>query len=161
MVDDTAPDLVGSERDVLLNYLNKNRDAVVRVSEGLSDQQQRAPGVPSGTNLLGLIQHLTGVEEHWFQRVFLGADVAANESMEVPAHATRDEVVAAYRAACARSDEIVRACPDLSTMAENVNPGEDETISLRRIMAHMIEEIARHAGQADILREQIDGVTED
>lgn len=161
MADDTAPDLVGSERDVLLNYLNKNRDAVVRVSEGLSGEQQRTPGVPSGTNLLGLIQHLTGVEEHWFQRVFLGEDVAADQSMDVPPEATRDDVVAAYRKACARSDEIVRACPDLSTTAKIANPGEDEKDSLRRIMAHMIEEIARHAGQADILREQIDGVTDD
>jgi hypothetical protein len=46
-------------------------------------------------------------------------------------------------------------------MAKIENPGEDEKDSLRRIVAHMIEETARHAGQADILREQIDGTTED
>jgi uncharacterized damage-inducible protein DinB len=157
----SAPDLVGSERDVLLNYLNKNRDAVVRVSEGLTDEQQRTPGVPSGTNLLGLVQHLTSVEEHWFRFVFLGEDIEPDESMDVPPGISRDDVVAAYRAACARSDEIIRSCPDLSTLAAIENPGEDERDSLRRIAAHMIEEIARHAGQADILREQIDGVTED
>jgi hypothetical protein len=44
------------------------RDAVVRVSAGLTAEQQRTPGVPSGTSLLGFIRHLTGVEEHWFQR---------------------------------------------------------------------------------------------
>jgi len=48
------------------------RDAVIRVSAGLTAEQQRTPGVPSGTSLLSLIRHLTGVEEHWFQRVFLG-----------------------------------------------------------------------------------------
>ena len=154
------PDLIGSERDVLLYYLNKNRDAVVRTSEGLTDAQQRAPGVDSGTNLLGLIQHLTGVEVHWLQRVFLGADVDTEDSMDVPVGATREDVVAAYRAACAQSDEIVRACPDLSTMAKIANPGEDQIDSLRRIVAHMIEETARHAGQADILRELIDGATD-
>jgi len=159
MGDNTGDDLVGSERDVLLYYLNKMRDAVVRTSEGLTDEQQRTPGVPSGTNLLGLIQHLTGVEEHWFQRVFLDEDRETEDSMDVPVDATRDEVVAAYRAACARSDEIVRACPDLSTMAKIVNPGEEQKVSLRRIVAHMIEETARHAGHADILREQIDGAT--
>jgi uncharacterized damage-inducible protein DinB len=157
---DTGPDLVGSERDVLLYYLNKMRDAVVRRSEGLTDEEQRTPGVPSGTNLLGLIRHLTWVEEHWFRGVFLGEVPDLDDFMDAPVGATRDDVVAAYREACARSDEIVHACPDLSTMAEIANPGEDEKDSLRRIVAHMIEETARHAGHADILREQIDGATD-
>ena len=67
--------------------------------------------------------------------------------------------MAAYRKTCARSDEIVRACPDLSTMARVANPGEDQKDPLRVIVAHMIEETARHAGHADILRERIDGAT--
>jgi hypothetical protein len=67
--------------------------------------------------------------------------------------------VAAYRKTCARSDEIVRACPDLSTMARVANPGEDQKDPLRVIVAHMIEETARQAGHADILRERIDGAT--
>ena len=159
MGDHTVEDLVGSERDVLVYYLNRMRDAVVRTSEGLTDEQQRTPGVASGTNLLGLIQHLTGVEVHWFQRVFLDHGGETKKSMDVPASATREEVVAAYRAACARSDEIVRACPDLSTMAKIANPGEDEKDSLRRIMAHVLRETSRHAGHADILRELIDGAT--
>jgi uncharacterized damage-inducible protein DinB len=136
------------------------RGAVVRTLDGLTDAQQRTPGVASGTNLLGLIRHLTGVEEHWFQLVFLGEDRDPDESMDVPVNETRDAVVVAYRVACARSDEIVRACSDLSTMAKIANPGEDQPISLRRIVAHMIEETARHAGHADILREQIDGATD-
>ena len=159
MADDT-PDLIGSERDVLLYYLNKNRDAVVRTSEGLTDEQQRRAGVPSGTSLLGIIRHLITVEEHWFETVFLGTGRERDDSMQVPAGTTREQIVSAYRAACARSDDIVRACPDLSTMAQIANPGEDDIDSLRRIIAHMIEETARHAGQADILRELIDGATE-
>jgi uncharacterized damage-inducible protein DinB len=160
MTDAVELDLVGSERDVLINYLNKMRDAVVRTSEGLTDEQQRAPGVPSGTNLLGIVQHLTATEGHWFERVFLGVDQETDDTMVVPADVTREQVLDAYRKACARSDEIIRACPDLSTLAQIENPGEDELDSLRRIAAHMIEETARHAGQADILREQIDGATE-
>ncbi len=157
MGDGTGRDLLESERDVLLFFLNRVRDAVVRASAGLTGEQQRLPGVPSGTNLLGLIRHLTAVEEHWLQRVFLGGDCIIDMSMDVPAGATRNEVVAAYRQACARSDEIVRACPALSAVARIANPGEDQAVSLRRIMVHMIEETARHAGHADILREQIDG----
>jgi uncharacterized damage-inducible protein DinB len=148
-----------SETETLLAYLNAMRRAVVNTSEGLSDQQQRSPSVPSGTNLLGLIQHLTGVEEHWFQRVFLGDEMAPNKSMDVPVAATREEVVTAYRAACARSDEIIRACPDLSTLSAIANPGEEAQDPLRSIVVHLIEETARHAGHADILREQIDGAT--
>jgi uncharacterized damage-inducible protein DinB len=144
---------------VLLFFLNRVRDSVVRTSEGLTDEQQRTPGVTSGTNLLGLIKHLTAVEEHWFQAVFLGESGSSDMFMDVPATATRDELVAAYRRACARSDEIVLLCPDLSTLATAVNPGESRRASLRRIVAHMIEETARHAGHADILREQIDGTT--
>jgi uncharacterized damage-inducible protein DinB len=149
-----------SEAEVLLAYLNKMRDAVVRMSEGLADDRLRAAGVPSGTNLLGLIQHLTGVEVHWFQRVFLGEDGEINKSMTVPAGVSSDDIVAAYRQACESSDEIVRGCTDLSTLAVGVNPGqEDLKVSLRSIVTHMIEETARHAGHADILREQIDGAT--
>jgi uncharacterized damage-inducible protein DinB len=148
-----------SEHEVLLRYLNRLRDSVVATTEGLTDEQLRTPGVPSGTNLLGLVQHLTGVEEHWFQLVFLGEDVEVEDSMQVPAGTTREEVVAAYRKACARSNEIVRACPDLSAPAKIPNPGEDGIAPLRAIVAHMIEETGRHAGHADILRERIDGAT--
>ena len=159
MDDDAGYHRKYTEGYVLLAYLNKMRDAVVRVSDGLTEQQVRQPGVSSGTNLLGLVHHLTGVEEHWFQRVFLGEQVVADKSMQVPAAVTREQVVTAYRRACARSDEIVRSCPDLSTRAAIPNPGEEQRDSLRVILGHMIEETARHAGHADILREQIDGVT--
>lgn len=148
-----------TESAVLLFFLNRVRDSVVHASAGLTDEQQRRPGVPSGTSLLGLIQHLTAAERHWFQRVFLGQGFPTDWSMEVPSVVSRDELVAAYRHACVRSDEIVLACPDLSTMAKDVNPGEERRSSLRRIVAHMIEETARHAGHADILRERIDGAT--
>jgi len=145
---------------VLLRYLNRVRDAIVVTSESLSDDQARTPGVPSGTSLLGIIQHLTGVERHWFRFVFAGEDVECNMSMEVPRDVSRADLVAAYQHECARSNAIVFACPDLSTLSAIPNPGEDDRVSLRAITAHMIEETARHAGQADILREQIDGATE-
>src|SRR5438128_11667065 len=88
VADTTGPDLIRSERDVLLRYLNKMRDAVVVTSESLTDEQLRTPGVPSGTNLLGLIRHLTGVEQHWFRLVFLGEKLMCNMSMDVPASLT-------------------------------------------------------------------------
>jgi len=149
------------ERRVLLRYLGKNRDAVVRATEGLDDADLRRSPVPSGTNLLGMVQHLTWIEEHWFQRVFLGHDPVGEDSWDVPAGRSHAEVVAAYRAACARSDEILRSTPDLATLARAENPGEAGLSPLRMIAAHMVEETARHAGHADILRELIDGTTDD
>lgn len=154
-----CPSWMNSEREVLLHFLDKMRNAVVRTSEGITDAQQRTPGVASGTNLLGLIKHLTWVEEHWFQRVFLDRAIETDESMDVPAGSTAEEVVASYRSVCARSDEIVRGSPDLSTLAAAPNPGEGARVPLRAILAHLIEETGRHAGHADILREQIDGAT--
>ena len=159
-MDDADYDRKYTERYVLVVYLNKMREAVVRTTEGLTDEQVRATGVPSGTNLLGIVQHLTGVEEHWFGRVFLGEEhPVANKSMQVPAGVTRDQMVAAYLGACERNDEIAQAHPDLSTRAAVPNPSEEQRDSLRVILGHMIEETARHAGHADILREQIDDAT--
>lgn len=168
---DQGKDGVKEERVALLFFLNRLRDAVIRTSEGLSEDQQRAGGVPSGTNLLGLIQHLAAMEVHWFQRVFLGdTAVHADASMQVPPTVNRGDVVAAYREACATSDQIVCDAPSLSAMSTGnarlpastsgaADPGEHQSVSLRRIVAHMIEETARHAGHGDILREQIDGWT--
>lgn len=156
----TGPDLVGSERDVLVHYLRAMREAVIATTAGVDETQVRAAGVPSGTSLLGIVHHLAGVERHWFRKVFAGEDVDVDLSMSPRDGSSLAEVVAEYRAAGAESDAVIARTADLSTLAAIVNPGEDELDSLRRIIAHMIRETARHAGQADILRELIDGVTE-
>jgi uncharacterized damage-inducible protein DinB len=159
VTDGGEPDLVHSERDVLQRYLDKMRDAVVAATEELTDAQLRTPGVPSGTNLLGLVHHLTGVERHWFPVVFLGEDVECDMSMQAPLSSTRSDVLGAYRDECDRSDRVIRGCADLSRLSARPNPGEDGLDSLRLIVAHMVEETGRHAGHADILRELIDGRT--
>ena len=157
----TWQEICDSEHETLLRYLDKMREAVVRAADGLDEDQLRRPGVPSGTNLLGLVHHLTGVEEHWFQFVFAGADVTPDMGMTAPADVPAAEVLAWYRAMGRRNDDLVRSCPDLSMMAARCNPGEDDLDSLRIVTAHMIEETGRHAGHADILREQIDGRVDD
>lgn len=157
--DEEAPVSIELETEVLLFFLNRLRNAVVDASAGLTDEQQRTPGVPSGTNLLGLIRHLAAVEQHWFVQVFLGRDCEIDDSMRVPVQETHARVVRGYRRACAKSDEIVRAAPDLTVLAQVTTSGSDGPVSLRRIVAHMIEETGRHAGHADILRERIDGTT--
>ncbi len=157
----TWQQLCDSERETLLRYLDKMRAAIVRATEGLDDEQLRQSGVPSGTNLLGLVHHVTGVEQHWFQYVFAGVDEEPDMGMMAPADVSAAEVVSRYREVWRRSNEIVRDCDDLSTMAARPNPGEDDLDSLRVVTAHLLEETARHAGHADILREQIDGRVDD
>jgi uncharacterized damage-inducible protein DinB len=152
--------IMGSERETLLHYLGKQRNRLLRICGGLTEEQLRAQVLPSETNLLGVIRHLTAVEEHWFQRVFLGDHRERDDSMIVPEGVASGEIIDAYRRAWARSDEIVRATPDMSTMSAIPNPGEDQLDSLRVIMAHMIEETAQHVGHADIVRELIDGATD-
>ena len=145
-----------SEPEVLLFFLNKMRNAVVRTSEGLTEAQLRAPGVASGTNILGLIQHLTGVEEYWFRMVFLGEDLAVEKSMQVPDGVSAADVVPAYRRASTH-DQIV-ALPGSGPGGQGRQPRGAAPGGDHRSWP-IIEETGRHAGHADILREQIDNVT--
>lgn len=81
--------------------------------------------------------------------------------MQAPSDAGFADVVTRYRNACERSDDIIRQTDDLSTLSAIANPDEEQLDSLRAVVAHMIEETARHAGHADIIREQLDGTTAD
>lgn len=143
------------ERQTLVDFLDYLRESVILKASGLREEQARAPGVPSGTSLMGLVKHLTRVEIIWFQHGFAGDDVWIPYDAVGPDDRI-DHLVADFRAAIARSNEIVAACDDLNTRAagRTVAP---EPPTLRWILVHMVEETARHAGHADILREQIDG----
>lgn len=151
------PSLNADEPTTLLAFLRYLRDAVVAKAAGVPDEAARAPGVPSGTSLLGLVKHLTHTELNWFVWAYEGADVPRLDDGEPPLPGeTAADIIAGYRAAAARSDAIAAACPDLD------RPGarslrETPPPSMRWLLVHMIEETARHAGHADILRERIDG----
>jgi hypothetical protein len=143
---DVGPPKTGpGEKEVLLGFLDYLRDSVIAKTHGVPEPQLRTPGVPSGTNLLGLVKHLTHVERHWLlgQRV---TDWPATFHPEPDESA--DDIVLAYRETTARANEVIDACPDLAAA-----PG------LRWTLTHLIEETGRHAGHADILRELIDGAT--
>lgn len=136
-------------------FLDYLRDAVVAKLDGLDDEQAQQPGVPSGTSLLGLVKHLTMVEAAWFTFGFAGSDDTVPEGRLQP-HDRIESIVEDYRAACAASNDVIASCPDLDqSCARNVTA--PQPMSLRWVLVHMIEETARHAGHADILRERIDG----
>ena len=145
--------LVGStdERLLLDTFLDSYRAALVRKVEGVADEDAARPGVPSGTSLLWLVQHMVLVEQNWFVRVLHDTDL--ERRMPTPEEPLAD-AVARYQATCERSRELAAG---VALDAIAANPKRPYT--LRWILLHMIEETARHAGHADILREQLDGVT--
>jgi hypothetical protein len=128
----------------LLATLDAFRDGVLKKLAGLSEADARRSTVDSGTNIAGLIQHLTFVESKWFEGELAGRKkINGVRSMTVaPAVSLRD-LRAHYRAACALSDELIASATDEK--------------KLRRSLLAVIGETARHAGHADIIREQVDG----
>jgi uncharacterized damage-inducible protein DinB len=147
-----------SELDTALAFLDFARESVLKKADGLSDSQLRDKVVPTGTNLLGLVAHLTEGERYWFGYTFAGESMAEPDfSMDVPAEVSTAEVLDGYRAAIEHSNAILRAAQDLGTPVHH--PVDGQFLSLRWVLAHMTSETARHAGHADILRELIDGTT--
>jgi hypothetical protein len=148
----------GGELDTALAFLRFARHCVLKKTEGLDEDQLRRALVPSGTSLLGLVQHLTDSERYWFGYHVAGQpDTDITFSMDVAARRDADDVRSDYRAASAESDAILAAIGDLETPVSR--PIDDQLLSVRWVLAHMTSETARHAGHADILREQLDGVT--
>ena len=151
--DDKPPNPHDDERSTLLGFLDYLRGAIAGKLEGAPEPQVREPGVPSGTNLLGLVKHVTAVERF----VFLGEDAKSWPNTFRPtAQDTVDSVLADYRATVEHANERILACTDLSQPAA-ASPGRDSSHTMRWALTHMIEETGRHAGHADILREQLDG----
>ena len=153
---DTRPPHTGAdEKATLLGFLDYLRAAIAAKAEGVAEPQVRTAGVPSGTNLLGLIKHLTFVERFYF----LGEDVADWAATLRPTpDDTADGVLAGYREAARRSNDVIDGYADLTQPAPRP-PRRRSAPSMRWLLVHMIEETGRHAGHADILREQIDGAT--
>lgn len=151
--------LIGDEKTSLYVSLDRHRDVVLWKLEGLGDEQLRRPMTPSGTNLLGLVKHLAGVEYQWFAQTYgretepLETDPVAD--MFARPHETTADIVAFYGRARAASDQVVEDS-DLDTLGM---AWFGEQVSLRRVLIGMIEETARHAGHMDIIRELLDGTT--
>jgi hypothetical protein len=155
MPDQKPPYLDGDERAVVCALLQYQRESVVRKMEGVDDTVARQAVMASGTSLVWLVKHLAYAETIWIVQRFAGEDV---ELPDATVHDS-DTVLTAtdlYRATWARVDAIVAAAAldDLCADAPNFPP-----LNLRWVLVHLIEETARHAGHADILRELIDGQT--
>jgi hypothetical protein len=154
-MDQKPPREIGDERATLQSLLQYQRDSIVRKVEGLTDEQARRSPVPSGTSLLWLVKHLSYAETVWLAIRFGGQPIALPDN-ELRDTDTLDEAVAEYRRTWAESDEIVAAA-DLDDLCQTID--REPKPDLRWVLAHLLEETARHAGHADLLRELIDGAT--
>lgn len=148
-------------------YLQSGRDAIVWKLEGLSEYNIRRPLVPTGTNLLGLVKHLAGVEIGYFGDCFgrpfderfpwLDEDAEANSDMWATVEESREGVLALYRRVWAHADACIDELPlDAPGLVPWWSAGRQK-VTLAQILVHVIAETHRHAGQADVVRELIDG----
>jgi uncharacterized damage-inducible protein DinB len=160
------PPYVADERAMLDAWLDYHRDTLAWKCEGLDEAQLRQRAVPpSSLSLLGLVRHMADVERNWFRRVLGGEDVAGiywtdddpDGDFDNVDTADVQEAFATWRAECDHARRAAAAAPSLE--ATGLRRGE--TVSLRWILVHMIEEYARHNGHADLLRERIDGTVGD
>jgi uncharacterized damage-inducible protein DinB len=157
------------EKATLAEYLANYRLTLRMKCEGLDAEQLARRSVPPSTlSLLGLVRHLAQVENHWFQRVLQGRtdgprlfkrhddfDADFNDAVAHPA--VVDEAFGAWRREIAAADEWLGTL-DESELGREVR-FDHGTVSVRDVLVHVVEEYARHAGHADLLRECIDGRT--
>jgi hypothetical protein len=148
------------ERTSLLASLESQRAVICWKVEGIDAAGQRDVATPSGLTLLGIVRHLTDVERWWFRDRWAGEDVGNyydpaedGSDFRVPTDASVDGTLREYQAACAESNAVIAAAESLDV------PGKRHEGPLRWVLTHMIEETARHAGHADVLRERLDGAT--
>ncbi len=149
----------------LYNYLKHEREAVLANLDGLSDYDIRCPLTTTGTNLLGLVKHLATWEARYLGEVFdrpfpellprWDVEDERLADMWATAAESRGEVVDRYRRVWSHSDETVDALALDAT--GHVAWWGDARVPLFNILVHLLAETSRHAGHADILREQLDG----
>lgn len=147
----------------LRSTLTNQRDHVVEILEGLSDEDLRRPVLPSQWTCLSLVHHLAvDVERFWFRKVFAGEPMRAEDDVEngwlLPTGITAEAVFALYRKEIERSDAII----DASSLDQAPANWPERWPTwrfddLQELMLHVITETAVHAGHLDAVRELIDG----
>lgn len=154
----------GGEKESLIVALDRHRDAILWKLDGLDDEQLRRPMVPSGTTLLGMVKHLASVEYGWFCETFGHASESAPFDEEDPDADWRVEpwestegALKYYGQARAAADVAIETA-ELDTVGTAWHGTE---VTMRWVLIHMVEEVCRHAGHADVLRELIDGAAGD
>ena len=161
------PEPNGSERELLCQYLDYQRETMLHKADGLNGDRLARAHPPSELTLGGLLHHLALVEESWMEVRFLGLserapwvgvdwDADPDWEFRTAAQLEPEQLQGRYRQACQRSRDVVSSAAGLDQLsARALRDGRH--FALRWVLLHLIEETARHAGHADFLREAIDG----
>ncbi len=156
MPDQKPPRLAGGESETLHALLQYQRDSLVRKVAGVDETAARRPPVDSGTSLLWLVKHMARAEITWVLRRFAGQDVVIPDDAPAPGD-TLAAAIQFYRATWQQVDAVAFNSEDLNELCRQ--PDHGAPVNLRWVLAHLLQETARHAGHADILGELTDGRT--
>jgi hypothetical protein len=161
------PPETAGEREALQGWLDYHRQTLLLKCRGLTAEQLMIESVaPSSLTLLGLVRHMAEVERSWFRTRFAGqhelgylycSDEFRDGDFDLAEAAGAEADFATFARECELADAAARG----RSLEDTFAASRGATLNLRWIYLHMIEEYARHNGHADILREQIDGVTGD
>lgn len=162
-----TPEAYGDERGALLGYLDAQRGAIRRAVHGLTEEQANSTPSASALSVAGVLKHVAEGEAGWL-RTMRGepvnfADPETIKQWEASFGLTGEETVesmlAYYEKVAQETEETVRAVPSLDDTFDLPKAPWDEggPRSWRWALLHLIEEVARHAGHADVIRESIDG----
>ena len=163
----SEPPKAGPELQALTGFLDRQRETILRKTDGLTREQLAQPLAPSSLTLAGLVNHLALVEDSWFRHRFAGLpedqlwadhdwDADPDYEFRTAVDLEPEELRQRYHDACARSREVVAHAEGLEQLSAGTSR-DGSHWDLRWILLHMLEETARHAGHADLLREAIDG----
>jgi len=159
---------IAPERVAMETLLDYHRATLLWKCSGLTGEQLAARTVPTSTmSLLGLVRHLADVERSWFRRRVAGeaieplfwSDASPDGDFDDLDPAGAEADFATYAAEVEAAREVLAARDYDDTFVTRHSDGTEETIDIRTLVLHMIEEYARHNGHADLLREAIDGTT--
>jgi uncharacterized damage-inducible protein DinB len=163
------PSNIAGEREMLIGWLDFHRATLMMKCAGLTGEQlKERSSPPSSLSLLGLVRHMSDVERGWFRQHFAAQDVPDLYFTEADhdadfnqiADADAEQAFATFAAECEAARQVVAAEPSFDAVAKKKTQ-RGNSMSLRWIMVHMIEEYARHNGHADLIRERIDGTVGD
>lgn len=158
---------VKDERDALLAYLAQMRLVIRLTAYGLTDEQARATPTASPLSVGGLIKHAANVERGWIetvqQREGAGTDEEYEANFRMAADETLSGILAMYDDIATETERVTAGCQmdDPVPVPKDVPwfPDDVDAWSVRWVLLHLIQETARHAGHADIVRESVDGAT--
>jgi uncharacterized damage-inducible protein DinB len=159
---------VATEREALIEFLRQQRLVMRLTAYGLTDDQARATPSVSSLSVGGLIKHVATVERGWIdivlQRDQGGAEADYESNFRLEPGETLADVLALYDEVAAETEVMIDSIPDLGQAVPVPKgvpwfPDDVEAWSVRWVLLHLIQETARHAGHADLVRESIDGAT--